>query len=168
MWGLTVDKRLKLMGFNFSGLAKTEKNSRLRVRLLALSHASEGESYTDIANMLKVHFQSVRRWIKNFLDDGFDGLKEKKGRGKKPLLSQNQEAELLEEINSKYNEMGGGRLFGYDIQKIIEEKFDIKCSLSATYNVLHRAGLVWITARSKHPQADVIDQEEFKKNYRKC
>lgn len=165
MWGLTIEKRLKFMEVNFAEIAKIEKNPRKRMRLLALSHAAEGASYTDIASMLRVHYQSVRRWVKDFLNGGVEGINEKKGRGNKALLSKEQEAKLLEEINDKYKQLDGGRLFGYDIQKIIEEKFGIKCSLSTVYNILHRAGLVWITARSKSPKVDLQAQEEFKKNF---
>ena len=163
MWGLNIEKRLKFMGTNFTEIAKTEKNSRKKVRLLALAHAANGESYIDISNMLKVHYHTVRQWVQNFLNDGLDGLNEKKGRGTKALLSKDEELELLKAINVEYDNLNGGRLFGYDIQKMIYDKFGIKCSLSTVYNILHRAGLVWISARSKSPKVDLEAQEDFKK-----
>ena len=164
MWGLTIEKRLKFIGNDFIKMAKTEKDPRKKVRLLALAHASDGVSYIDISNMLKVHYQSVRSWIKKFLNHGLAGLDEKKGRGAKTLLTKDQESELLEAINDEYENLNGGRLFGLDIQKLIKKKFGIQCSLSTVYNILHRAGLVWVTARSKSPKVDLEAQEAFKKN----
>ena len=167
MWGLNIEKRLKFRGTNFTEIAKTEKNARKKIRLLALSHAAEGASFIDISSMLNVHYQTVRLWVKNFLNDGLDGLNEKEGRGLKSLLSKEQESELLKAIDVGYNDLNGGRLFGHDIQKMIDKNFGIKCSLSTVYNILHRAGLVWITARSKSPKADLAAQEDFKKKFLK-
>lgn len=49
----------------------------------------------------------------------------------------------------------------------MENKYGIKCSLKSAYNHLKRARLVWISARSKHPNANPDAQEEFKKIPRK-
>lgn len=165
--GTTIAQRLEMMKTNFVELAKTEKNPQRRTRFLALAHISEGKSYLDVAEMLKVHFQSVRRWVRDFLASGMDGLKDKKGRGSKPLLAKSQEKDLLEAINKKYEELKGGRIFGYDIQQILKDQFNIACSMSTVYDILHRMGLSWISARSKSPNVNFEEQEEFKKKFRK-
>ena len=46
---------------------------------------------------------------------------------------------------------------------MMREKYGIQCTLRSAYNHLKRARLVWISARSKHPNACIEKQEEFKK-----
>ncbi|WP_041350350.1 helix-turn-helix domain-containing protein [Nitrosococcus watsonii] len=43
------------------------------------------------------------------------------------------------------------------------EHFGVSYSLSGLYEVLRRAGLSWVSARSRHPQRDGQVQEAFKK-----
>jgi transposase len=41
-----------------------------------------------------------------------------------------------------------------DAQRILKEEFEIDCSLSSTYRLLHRLKLSWLAPRPRHPQAD--------------
>src|SRR3984893_18515591 len=41
-----------------------------------------------------------------------------------------------------------------DAQRILKEEFEIDCSLSSTYRLLHRIQLSWLAPRPRHPQAD--------------
>ena len=50
---------------------------------------------------------------------------------------------------------------GVDAQRILKEEFDIECSLSSTYRLLHRIKLSWLVPRPRHPEADVTAQAEF-------
>ena len=43
----------------------------------------------------------------------------------------------------------------------VKEEFDIECSLSSTYRLLHRIKLSWLVPRPRHPEADVTAQAEF-------
>ena len=47
---------------------------------------------------------------------------------------------------------------GVDAQRILKEEFDIECSLSSTYRLLHRMQLSWLVPRPRHPQADATAQ----------
>ncbi|HEX3520890.1 MAG TPA: winged helix-turn-helix domain-containing protein, partial [Stellaceae bacterium] len=38
-------------------------------------------------------------------------------------------------------------------QRILKEEFEIDCSLSSTYRLLHRLKLSWLAPRPRHPQA---------------
>jgi transposase len=50
---------------------------------------------------------------------------------------------------------------GVDAQRILKEEFEIDCSLSSTYRLLHRIKLSWLAPRPRHPEADVTAQAEF-------
>ena len=54
-----------------------------------------------------------------------------------------------------------------DIQVLLKEKFSVDHALPSVYHVLERCGFSWISARSKHPKADPVVQEDFKKNSKK-
>jgi transposase len=48
-----------------------------------------------------------------------------------------------------------------DAQRILKEEFEIDCSLSSTYRLLHRIKLSWLAPRPRHPQADTTAQAAF-------
>ena len=50
---------------------------------------------------------------------------------------------------------------GVDAQRILKEEFDIDCSLSSTYRLLHRIKLSWLAPRPRHPEIDATAQAEF-------
>jgi len=48
-----------------------------------------------------------------------------------------------------------------DAQRILRVAFDIECSLSSTYRLLHRVKLSWLAPRPRHPRADATVQAVF-------
>jgi transposase len=50
---------------------------------------------------------------------------------------------------------------GVDAQRILKEEFDVGCSLSSTYRLLHRIQLSWLVPRPRHPEADATAQATF-------
>ena len=50
---------------------------------------------------------------------------------------------------------------GVDAQRILKEEFEIDCSLSSTYRLLHRMELSWLAPRPRHPQAEATAQAAF-------
>ncbi len=65
------------MDHDFPKLIASTSNPRLRIRLLAASHLTEGLSRTQIAKYLKVSRVSVNKWVKAYLTHGIIGLKRK-------------------------------------------------------------------------------------------
>ena len=84
---------LKINVFNrIKRLAKAEavKSSRTRIRYLAACLFVEGKSRADIARYLKVARGSVNKWVKNYLDNGTDGLVEAVHNGRPSQLSEDR------------------------------------------------------------------------------
>src|SRR6201982_3824311 len=50
---------------------------------------------------------------------------------------------------------------GVDAQRILKEEFEIDCSLSSTYRLLHRMKLSWLAPQPRLPEADATAQAEF-------
>lgn len=163
-------KALKINGieqYDFDKLAKTKGSSRERRRFLAFAHLREGKSFTEAAAAVRVKLRSLMEWVKKFRTEGFEGLKDKPGRGVKPLLSEEQRVAFRQAVLELQANRKGGRIRGSDVLELMKAKYGVDPSLSTVYNTLKRANLVWITGRSIHPKADVEAQETFKKTSEK-
>jgi transposase len=148
---------------DFATLVRQELDARVRLRLLALWHLQEGKTPREVGAMLKVHEKTVLTWLRRFRAGGVGGLAEQPGRGAKRRLGAEQEPALKALIDRAQAQRSGGSLTGEEIRGLVAEHFDVVYSLNGLYNLLHRAGLSWISARSKHPQRDLKAQDAFKK-----
>jgi transposase len=149
---------------NFYLLAKKEKHARTRIRLLGLDHLKKGKTARETAESLCVHENSVKRWLKSFSEQGLEGLKEGTGRGAKRKVPAEQEEAFRTAILELQANRKGGRVRGSDVLILMKEKLGIDCSLDTAYESLKRANFVWITSRSKHPNSNLEEQDDFKKN----
>ena len=157
----------QLSDYDFISLSKSTSHPRERMRLLAFSHLQENKTPGEVADIVRVSKNTVYRWLRAFHKYGLAALKEKPGRGKKPLISDTERAAFRQAVLDLQNGRPGGCINGKDVLRLMKEKYGISCSVKSAYNHLKRASLVWISARSKHPKADHEKQEEFKKNSKK-
>lgn len=152
---------------DFAKLARTTGTPRERRRFLAFAHIQDGKSFSESARMVKVSPRTVIVWAQKFREKGLEGLLENPGRGAKSYVPQEEYQVFRRSVEELQSSRTGGRIRGEDICRLIEEKYGKRPSLSATYRILKRVGLVWITGRSQHPKADNKAQEAFKKTLRK-
>ena len=157
----------KIYDYNFIQFFKKASHPREKIRYLAFSLIQEGKSNSEISKFIKINRLTIGNWIKIFNKEGIIGLLEKGGRGNKPKLKVSEEEAFRKAVLELQDNRPGGRIIGLDILKMMEEKFNIKCTLNSVYNALHRANLVWISGRSKHPKADFEKQKTFKKTSKK-
>ena len=152
---------------DFTKLYKSSKHPREKNRFLALSHFKDGKAPREIATLLRVTRNTVYTWIRNFKAHGIDGIKGKPGRGKKAFIPDSETAAFRSAVLELQAGRSGGVIIGKDVLQLMKDKYGIKCSLKSAYNHLKRARLVWISARSRHPNSNPEAQEEFKKNFAK-
>jgi transposase len=150
---------------DFAVLVRQELDARVRLRLLGLWHLRDGKTPREVGAMLKVHEKTVLTWLRRFRAGGVVGLAEQPGRGAKRRLGAEQEVELKALIDHTQAQRSGGSLTGEEIRGLVAEHFGVTYSLNGLYNLLHRAGLSWISARSKHPQRSPEAQAGFKKTF---
>lgn len=149
--------------YDFDKLAKTEGNARERRRFLAFAHIREGKTFTETAIAIRVKLRTLMNWIKQFKNEGIEGLKDKAGRGAKPFLSEEHHMAFRQAVLELQKNKVGGRIRGSDVLELMRTKYGVDPSLRTVYDTLKRAELVWITGRSIHPKADLEAQETFKK-----
>lgn len=153
--------------YDFDKLSKTQGTSRERKRYLAFAHIRDGKTFTEAAAAIRIKLRTLMNWVKQFKEQGIDGLADKPGRGAKPYLSPEDRAAFKQSVLELQQKRSGGRIRGSDVLALMKEKYNVEPTLSTVYNTLKRADLVWITGRSMHPKADIQAQEDFKKNSEK-
>ena len=149
--------------YDFDKLAKTEGNARERRRFLAFAHIREGKTFTETAIAIRVKLRTLMNWIRQFKNEGIEGLKDKAGRGAKPFLPEEHLLAFRQAVLELQKNREGGRIRGSDVLELMRTKYGVDPSLRTVYDTLKRAELVWITGRSIHPKADLETQETFKK-----
>lgn len=159
---MTVD--LPISAAELSLLITKEKRTRRRRRLRMVRHALDGLSADEIAILVKSSRRRVQDWIARWNRDGLAGLEDQPGRGAKPPLNAEQQAELKRRLDAGPREEDGGcTLRGEDVQRILREEHGVRRSLSATYYLLHRLGYSCLVPRPKHRKTDPERQQRFLK-----
>lgn len=152
----------EMIQIDFHNLISVEKDPRARVRLIALSHVKDGKSKTAAGAAVGMQRDTISDLIARVNSKGLDGIYDDSRTGRPPLLSEDQADDFKKRFLLAQKNKKGGRLTGYDAQKIIAE-MGVDHKLSSVYQVLHRIGLSWISSRSMHPKSDAQVQENFKK-----
>ena len=148
---------------DFLKLYQTESNGRSKIRFLALHHLQQGYNKSEICKMVCISRPTLDSWLLLYKGNGLERLRQKvKGRGAKSKISASKE-ELQQAILKLQEDRKGGRIIADDIQKMIEQTYQVKYHKCHIYNLLERLGLSWISARSKHPKSDPAAMEAFKK-----
>jgi transposase len=150
---------------NFKQLAKRCSDPREKIRLLAFAHMQDGKSPKEAAEAIKVTRNAVYVWLRKFRENGLTGLKEKGGRGAKLKIPMSESEAFRNAVLELQKGRSGGRIKGQDVLDMMKSKFGITCTKRSAYNHLKRANLVWVSARSQHPNSDPLKQEDFKKNF---
>ena len=161
----------KIQDYDFLSTYRVEQNSRIKIKLQALQHLQSGKSVSKVSEITFYSEKSVRHWICMFVLFDYEGLIEKKGRGRKPRLDKLEEEFFKTRLDEIQEQRKGGRITAYDIQELLAKEFNCCYSRSGVYALLDRINIVWISGRSKHPKSsqEAIDQfkltfpEEMKK-----
>lgn len=154
-------------GLDFFKLSKKELNPQKRIRLIALGQLKNGTKITRVAAAIGVDRHTIGCWYKSYKAHGLVGLDNKPRPGKVPKLARENEQFFLKEIENLQNTRSGGRVTGYDIQKMAKDLFGADYADDTIYTVLKRLNMSWITSRSKHPKLNEAAQEAFKKTSHK-
>ena len=74
---------------------KTGKTHAYRIRCQLVLLKSENRKSKEVAKIVKMCEMSVNNWLARYADEGIEGLKTKKGRGRKPLINKTTDEVLV-------------------------------------------------------------------------
>ncbi len=81
----------------YEGYSKGSRHAfRKRCHVVLLK--AEGRTSKDIGGIVQLHEVSVNNWLNRYEGEGIAGLFTKEGRGRKPLLDEQQDAATVREI----------------------------------------------------------------------
>lgn len=125
-------------------------------KLQAIKSAKEN-GITLVAKIFGISRVALMEWIASYESEGVGGLKIKAGRGRKPIISSEEEEiikEWLEQDNTLTIRALGAK---------ISQKLGKKIGKTATHDLMKKIGFSYITPRPKHYKQDKQKQDEFKK-----
>ena len=146
-----------------------EKRSVNQIRIRAVLSVARGDHVPTVARSMSVAERAVRNWVHRYNRRGLVGLQDQR-RGRQCRLSDSQ----LEKIRKRLRE--GARpedgvcsLRRRDIQRILEQEFQVRYCRSSVYYLLHhQLGMSYLKPRPLHRKSDPQAQAAFKKLPRKA
>jgi transposase len=157
---------IKIMRLDFSAAELRLKASRVRDanqarRLLALALILDGTSRSEAARLSGMDRQSLCDWVHRYNADGVDGLRDRPRTGRKPLLSQDQLAELDRVVKTPPDPVADGvvRWRCVDLKAKIATCFGVTISERSVARILKDRGFRRLSARPRHPEANEVSQQ---------
>ena len=147
-------------------LAKREPDARISRRLLAIANALSGMNRADAANSAGMDRQTLRDWVIRYNAHGVAGLCDQKSSGRPPMLTLDEQADLLAIVMAGPDpERDGFCAFTRDdLVAIAKKKFGKSMHPVSMGRVLRRIGLSRQKARPTHPMKDPAAAAAFKKS----
>lgn len=162
--GVQLSEEMKQ--FDFHTLAQKEADPKARVRLLILMHIKNGKTKTATAEMFGFTRNTITTLIETVNRKGLEGIYDSPRSGRPPFIGWDQARQFRHDFLKAQKSKKGGRLTGYDAQKMLSEK-GIHYKMTAIYELLEKLGLSWISSRSAHPKRNEEAQAAFKKTSQK-
>jgi transposase len=109
------------------------------VHLVSLGHSSR-----KLSKIHNISFKQITNWVHRFENEGIDGLKDRKGRGRRSTISdedmQKIKTIILREKPEKYG-FKSNRWTGPTVRKLINDKYGVSYQDAQIYNLLRKMGM---------------------------
>jgi transposase len=147
-------------------LAKVETDARIARRLLAISNALSGMSRAAAAASAGMDRQTLRDWVIRYNVHSVAGLCDHWKGGRPPLLTADEQAELLAVVMAGPDpEKDGFSAFTReDLVAVAKKRFGKSMHPTSMGRLLRRLGLSRQKARPTHPMKDPAAAAAFKKS----
>ncbi len=148
------------------GLARRE-SGRVCQRVLMIANLLEGMEHEEAARLAGLSRSAAYEWHNRYEEEGVEGLRYRPRPGRQPRVDAATGTRFKERIvaGAELERDGVVAFRGIDAQRILKEEFEIDCSLSSTYRLLHRLELSWLAPRPRHPEAEATAQAGFSQLY---
>lgn len=148
---------------------KAEKNVAIRERLQILRYIRQKYTQREVAKMLSISNGIVAFWKKRFEQEGFAGLQDKEGRGRKAALTEEQ----LSMLGSALNEgilLDDNYRRGFitkDVRGFIHEEFKQEYTPRHCRGLLKKIGCSMQVPRPRNKNRNQAAVDEFKREFKK-
>jgi transposase len=141
--------------------ARRSRDANQSRRLLAMASILDGASRTEAARSAGMDRQSLRDWVHRYNAEGVEGLRDRPRTGRKPLLNQDQLAELDRIVQRQPDPAADGvvRWRCIDLKALISKRFGVELSERSVGRILTERGFRKLSARPRHPEADEASQQ---------
>ncbi len=148
---------------------KTETDFKARERMQILLHLREGYAQREVSTMMRVSIGKVPFWKKRFESEGFDGLYDHEGRGRKANLSEEELSMLGSALADGYL-MENGYTRPYktkDVVNFISYNFKKDYTVRHIRRILLMMGLRLKVPRPRHKRRNQENVDQFKREFKK-
>ena len=114
------------------------------IRLYLVYQIALGYSSRRLAEIHGISFKQITIWVHRFESEGLEGLRDRKGRGRKSLLPQNKLERIKTLVLNEHPSDHGykaSRWTGPLISEWIENNYGIKYQRAQVYNLLRKLGI---------------------------
>ena len=157
--------RLDLTASALREVASRTRDGAVVRRLLGIALILEGHPREEAARLSGMDRQTLRDWVHRYNEGGIPALADQPHRGRPPLLSAEQMAELKALVlkGPEPERDGVVRWRCVDLRDEIARRFAVELHERSVGKLLRRLGLVRLQPRPYHPKKDADAQEAFKK-----
>ena len=143
----------------------TNEDARFVRRLDIIALVCNKHPIDYVAGLFNINPTTVQRWIHRFNESGFEGLKDKAGRGRRPQLSESDRRRLRAEIE------GSPETFGYQqsrwdgklLSHHLKVNYDVQIRVRHCQNLFKQMGFSLQRPRKMPTGADPEKRSAFKK-----
>jgi len=164
---------LQIKGYtaeSIKSLIRKDERYGIGIRLYAVYQVAKGQSSRKLEDLYNTSFKQITNWVHRFEKEGIEGLKDKKGRGRKDKLTITQKQQLAivlkEEHPIKYG-FNTATWTGPLLINWIKKEYGIEYKKAQIYNIIKRLGFSYQKGKGIFPEANKEKQENFKNTLKK-
>jgi transposase len=164
---------LQIKGYtteSIKALIRKDERYTIGLRLYAVYQVSKGQSSRKLEELYNTSFKQITNWVHRFEKEGIEGLKDKKGRGRKERLTLNQKQSISNLLKNESPTQYGFNTETWTGPLLIiwiKKEFNIEYKRSQIYNIIKSIGFSYQKGKGVFPEADKQKQEDFKKGLKK-
>jgi transposase len=157
---------LQVKGYSaesIKALMRKDERYTIGVRLYAVYQVARGQSSRKLEELYHTSFKQITNWVHRFEAEGLEGLKDKKGRGRKDRLTAVQKQRLSDLLQTPPADHGYNTATwtGPLLLDWIKKEFGVEYKKAQVYNIVKSLGYSYQKGRGTFPEADQGQQEDF-------
>jgi len=144
------------------------EDARFVRRIDVISLICNGHAINYVAGLFGINSTTVQRWIHRLNESGFQGLKDKPGRGRRSKLNDNDRLRLKSDLERPPKDLGydQARWDGKLLSHHLKLKYGVELKVRQCQNLFKQLDFSLQRPRKMPVGADPKKQEAFKKNER--